>query len=183
MAYELETRRTLLRNITLDDAHEYYNQIWSQPDVMRYLPGGAPRVREQTETYINYFSNHWETHGFGLWGVIIKETGKFIGHCGIQIIQEAQEIEVAYAFGKDYWGQGLGTETAHASLRFGFEELGLDRIIAIAVPENIASRRIMEKNGMKYEGEKRIIGFDLAYYVLMHSDFVPNHETYLLRKL
>ncbi|MBI5930852.1 MAG: GNAT family N-acetyltransferase [Chloroflexi bacterium] len=183
MTYELETRRTLLRNITLDDAREYYNQIWSQPDVMRYLPGGAPRVREQTETYINYFSNHWVERGFGLWGVVVKETGKFIGHCGLQVIQETQEIEVAYAFGKNYWGQGLGTETAHASLRFGFEELGLERIIAIAVPENTASRRIMEKNGMKYEGLKHIVGFDLAYYVSTANEFIPNQEQYKLRKM
>lgn len=182
MAYNLETRRILLRNITLEDAQEYYDQIWSQPEVMRYLPGGAPRAREQTETYINYFSNHWETHGFGLWGVEFKETGKFIGHCGIQIIQETQEIEVAYAFAQSHWGQGIGTETAHASLRFGFETLQLERIIAIAVPENIPSRRIMEKNGMRYEGLKRILGYDLAYYVLFRHEFLPNEEPYSLRK-
>jgi RimJ/RimL family protein N-acetyltransferase len=183
MLYEIETRRVSLRHFTLEDAPEYYEKIWSEPDVMRYLPGGSPRAPEQTGKYIDYFLNHWKEHGFGLWGAVLKDTGEFMGHCGIQVIQENQEIEVAYAFGKKYWGQGFGTETAAASLRFGFEVLGLDRIIAIAVPENTASRRIMEKNGMKYEKNIFLAGTDLAYYTLNRADFLPREEPYTIRQV
>ena len=70
------------------------------------------------------------------------------------------------ASGLPFWGRGLATEGATASLRYGFEELGLDRIISIAVPENLASRRVMEKLGMTLCGETRFEGSDVVWYAV-----------------
>jgi ribosomal-protein-alanine N-acetyltransferase len=168
---EIETARLRLRPMTLDDAEVYHQQIWSQPEVMRYLPGNTPRPRDYSDRVINYFNHHWQQRDFGMWAAICKESGQFIGHCGLQTL-ETGEVEVAYAFAQPFWGQGLATEGAFASLYFGFEEVKLDRIIALAFPENIASRRVMEKIGMKYERITQYFNCDLAYYTIAVADFV-----------
>ncbi len=84
---------------------------------------------------------------------------------------EAGEVEVLYALRKDRWGQGLATEAARASVRFGFEYANLTRLIALAVPENIASRRVMEHLGFEYEKDAHYFGLDLVYYVLPREHF------------
>jgi ribosomal-protein-alanine N-acetyltransferase len=82
------------------------------------------------------------------------------------------EIEVGYAFGKDAWGRGYATEVARALVRWGFETLELERIVAVAYAENAASRRVMDKLGMRFEGVRYIYGTDSVYYSLTRSDFM-----------
>jgi ribosomal-protein-alanine N-acetyltransferase len=178
---EIETARLTLRQFTLADVDDYYRQIWSQPDVTRYLPGGQPRPKGRTVVIINSFLDHWQRHGFGLWAAIYRDAAELIGHCGLQIVQETGEVEVAYAFGKDYWGRGIASEAAGASLRFGFEELELGHVIALAVPENIGSRRVMEKNGMHYEKIVHLFGADLACYVISREGFHPLDTPYTVK--
>jgi ribosomal-protein-alanine N-acetyltransferase len=96
----------------------------------------------------------------GLWATIHKETGKFIGRCGLLpwTIDSQQEVEVAYTIAREYWGQGLATEAARAILNYGFEKLHLLRLICLIDPENIPSQRVAEKIGMRLE--KRVDGID-----------------------
>ena len=109
---------------------------------------------------------HERENGFGLWAVELKESGELIGDCGLFLVQgTGPEVEVAYHFGKPWWGQGIATEAASACLHFGFKECGLDEIIAICFPEHIASRRVMEKSGMRYVGPARYYDLDLVKYV------------------
>ena len=84
---------------------------------------------------------------------IFKENGAFIGRCGLlwQVIDDVQEVEVAYMLAKSYWGQGLGTEAAQALKEHAFRDLNFRRVISIIDPGNIASIRVAEKNGMRYE--------------------------------
>jgi len=77
--------------------------------------------------------------------------GQLIGSCEIEYLDETDEYELGYALGKAYWGQGIATEAAQAAVRFGFESAKLDRIIAVVVPENIASWRVLEHVGFIYE--------------------------------
>jgi ribosomal-protein-alanine N-acetyltransferase len=90
-------------------------------------------------------------YGFGMSGVIQKSDGKLIGWSGLQPLEDSGEIEVGYAFDKHYWGKGFATEIASAWLRYGFEQAGLRRIVAVTVPENKGSWHVMEKLGMKFE--------------------------------
>jgi len=76
---------------------------------------------------------------------------KLIGWCGLAFLDKTEEIEIGYGIAKEYWGRGFTTEAATASIRYGFEEARLNRIVAVAMPENITSRRVMEKIGMKFE--------------------------------
>jgi RimJ/RimL family protein N-acetyltransferase len=98
---------------------------------------------------------HAMEHEFGhaMWAVDVKETGAFVGQCGLQPVERTgPEIELAYHFNKASWNKGYATEAAIAVLAHGLGPVGLDRVIAVVVPENIGSWRVMEKAGMRYEG-------------------------------
>ena len=84
---------------------------------MKTLPPGKPRSREQTKAALNPRIEHWENHSFGLWAVIYKQNGEFIGDCGLQYLENTPEVELAYAIAKAYWHQGLTTEAAKAALK------------------------------------------------------------------
>ncbi len=96
----------------------------------------------------------------GLWATIHKETGKFIGRCGLLpwTIEGQQEVEVAYSLAQDFWGRGLATDAAQGILQYGFEKLNLPRMICLIDPENIASQRVAEKMGMSLE--KTVDGYE-----------------------
>lgn len=89
----------------------------------------------------------------GLWATIHKETGKFIGRCGLLPweVDGVHEVEVAYTIAEEYWGQGLASEAAQAILKYGFETLNLSRLICLIEPENIGSQKVAEKMGMRLE--------------------------------
>jgi RimJ/RimL family protein N-acetyltransferase len=163
----LETRRLLLRKFTMDDLDELA-ALRSDPLVMKYI--GA-QSREKVKERLCYYISLYEPHGFGMWGVMHKAEAKLIGWCGLMFLEETPEVEVGYGIARAYWGQGLMSEAASASLRFGFEQLGLERIVAVAMPENTASRRIMEKLGMKYEKNIFHYGFDCVYYAITRDEF------------
>ena len=166
----LETRRLRLREFTMKDLDELA-ALRSDPLVMKYI---GEQSREKVKERLRYYISLYEPHGFGMWGVMHKADAKLIGWCGLMFLEETPEVEVGYGIAKAYWGQGLVTEAASASLRFGFEQIGLERIVAVALPENIASRRIMEKLGMKYEKNVLHYGFDCAYYAITRDEFRPD---------
>jgi ribosomal-protein-alanine N-acetyltransferase len=178
---EIETARLRLRPFTLDDIDSYYRAVVSDPDVMRYLPGRVPRPYERTEPMIRFYMEHQAQHGFAFWAVIHQAEDRLIGHAGLQYIPNTPEIEVGYALASAYWGQGLAPEAAHAALRYGFETLGLDRIVAVAVPENAASQRVMLKIGMRYEKIAQVYGTDLPCYAIERDAFQPGDAPYVVR--
>jgi ribosomal-protein-alanine N-acetyltransferase len=123
---------------------------------------------------------HWTEHGFGPWVVIHKPDQQLIGHCGLRYWPGSSDIEVLYALDKHYWGQGLATEGARASLRYGFEHLHLERIMAAALVENQASRRVLEKIGMQYEKNFQFRGLAAAGYSLSRVDYRLDEAPYRL---
>lgn len=178
----IETARLLMRPHRLEDAAGLHEQVFGDPTAMRYLPGGAPISIEKTGAMVRYYLDYEARHGFGALTVILKETGAIIGQAGLQQIPPAdEEIEVMYALGRAYWGRGLASEAAHACLRYGFETLGLDHIVAVAIPENTASCRVMEKIGMICEGiTNRYYNTDLVCYSIRRAAFYPGEAAYRL---
>lgn len=162
----IETARLWLRPFVAADLDDYARLIFSDAEVMRYLPKRDLAPRDRAERTLTVFAENWSRHGCGVWAVTHKVTGEFMGHCGLGPVPEAGEIELLYALGRAYWGQGIATEAARASVRFGFEHANLVHLIALAVPENIASRRVMEHLGFAYEKDAHYFGLDLAYYAL-----------------
>jgi RimJ/RimL family protein N-acetyltransferase len=164
---EIETERLLLRQWREGDL-KAYARICADTEVMRYLP--ATLSREESAEQMAGFVRHWEERGFGLWAVEEGASGEFIGFVGLMRHDDWPEgehrTEVGWRLGRAHWGRGLATEGALASVRYGFEGLGLARIISITLPENAASRRVMEKAGLTYRGETRWRGHDVVWYAI-----------------
>jgi ribosomal-protein-alanine N-acetyltransferase len=159
----IETERLNLRGFAQDDI-DRLAEILGDPVVMRYMPGNEPWPREWAERELRNLIEHWGQHGYGRWAVVDRKDEKMIGWCGLAFLPKLEETEVAYLLDKDYWNRGYATEAARISLGYGFEEAGLDRIIALAFPENAASIRVMEKIGMTYEKMTHVWRLDLAQY-------------------
>lgn len=160
---KIETHRMWLRPLAeadLDDLAE----IYSDPDVMRYRLISQPASRKQTQESLESYLAHWEQHGFGRWATIYKANQQLIGHCGLEYLASLGSVEVNYLLAREYWGQGLATECAIALLSYGFETLQLEQLVALAKPENLASRRVMEKIGMQLEKNIQLYGVEWVLY-------------------
>ena len=146
----IETERLLLREITLDDKEGLF-KLHSDPEVQKYT--GEPLVEsiEEIEKAITTRIYDYEKYGYGRWATILKDDMQFIGWAGLAYLPEFDEIDLGYRFLPEYWGQGIATEASQAILTYGFEQLKLRRIIAIAMKENKASIRVMEKAGMQFD--------------------------------
>lgn len=154
MTVVLETRRLLLRHFVPGDLDALF-AFYSDPDVTKYIPD-APRTYVETKEELEWFRNgHPKFPELGLWATIYKGTGQFIGRCGLLpwTIAGQSEVEIAFAFSKAYWGQGLGSEAAQALLQYGFEYLQLTRLICLIERDNLASIRVAAKMGMVFEKE------------------------------
>ncbi|MEH2284512.1 MAG: GNAT family N-acetyltransferase [Nostoc sp.] len=174
---DIETARLQLRHFSLKD-FDYLFRLYSDVEVMRYL---SPRTREQTQASLSKHIQQWQHHNFGMWAVIHKETSAMIGRCGLGFLENTPEVEIGYVFDKSYWNMGLATEASLATLKFGFGKVKLDRIVAIAHPENLASVRVIQKVGMKYEKNASYYGHDVVYYAISHTEWPPDDSLYILQ--
>lgn len=161
---EITTARLCLSQFSLDDLDELA-AIWADPEVMQYVTG-QPRSRQVSHDRLQRLIDHQNQHGFSIWAVRDKVDHTLIGYCGLQYLDNTPEVEVGYGFAKQHWGQGLATESAIASVKYGFETLKMARIVAIARPDNAGSRRVIEKIGMKYEKIGRFYNTDCVYYAM-----------------
>jgi RimJ/RimL family protein N-acetyltransferase len=143
---------------------------------MRYMGGGALLTREESEAQILRFVRHWDERGFGLWAVEHRASGAFVGFVGLAYQDGWSEgehrTEVGWRLDRAYWGRGLATEGAVARVRYGLEDLGLERIISIIQPENLASRRVAEKSGLTLQGETRWRDDDVVWYAIDRPDTI-----------
>ena len=160
---KVETQRLILRSLGDADIDPLHH-VFCGEGVLRYFPRSDPPSREQVKKMIAGQIEHWEKHGYGWWAVDCRARNRLIGWCGLQYLPGTDEIEVAYLLAQPFWGQGLATEAARAALRFGFEDLGLDRIVAIVHPENAASRRVAAKLGMSFVECAEYFGMDCCRY-------------------
>jgi ribosomal-protein-alanine N-acetyltransferase len=146
----IETERLELRPSTVADLGALH-ELYADPGVMRYA-GGPTRAVEESEARLLRLIEHQERHGFSLWAVVERASGNVIGDAGLVLREHrGPEIELGYRLKSPFWGKGYATEAAGAWLAYGFDELGLRRIVAVAHPENVASQRVLEKLGMRFE--------------------------------
>jgi RimJ/RimL family protein N-acetyltransferase len=146
---EVRTPRLLLRGWREDDLQPFA-AMNAMSDVTRYLRG--PLTAEQSDDLVQRIERHWDERGFGLWAAELRNDGRFVGFIGLSVPTflpaVLPAVEVGWRLAPDVWGQGLATEGGLASIRYGFGTLGLDRIVSIIHPDNIASRRVAEKLDM-----------------------------------
>lgn len=165
----LETERLILRPMNDGDIDDIF-AMRADKDVMRFIREPVTNRRE-AEKWIELISSLWSHEKIGFCALIEKQSGKFIGWCGLWRLKETGEIEVGYALAKDFWGKGFAVEAAEACLQYGFNQLNLEKIVAVANPENIASRRVMEKLGMCFDYIGKFYGRDLVHYTVTREEF------------
>ncbi|MBL4697278.1 MAG: GNAT family N-acetyltransferase [Phycisphaerales bacterium] len=128
---------------------------WGDPETMRYLGiNGDVWTREQVVERVERGARFCDEHGMTFWTVVEKATRAVIGQGGlVPIAFDGDEVELGYRFGKEHWGKGYATEVARASAAYGFGVLGLDRLVAVSFPGNVASRKVLMKVGFEALGE------------------------------
>jgi RimJ/RimL family protein N-acetyltransferase len=165
----LETARLFLRRFDENDIDSVF-AMRSDADLMRFIRQPQTRLSE-AESWIKLVSSRWATQRIGFCAVIEKSSGRFAGWCGLWRLKETEETEVGYALLKKFRGKGYAAEASEAFLKYGFEELKLKEIVAVARPENRASRRVMERIGMSYDYTGRFYDSELVHYSISREEF------------
>lgn len=161
-ARRVETSRLVLRPFQPGDIPAYA-AIRSQPDVARFLAGGAASARKGAEIaakLVPQFAALWGDPGYGPWALVKKDSGQLIGHLGLRLLPEfGGRTELLYALDPAFQKRGYASEGAKAAITFGFETLGLDKIVAFALAENAASLNVMNRIGMiRRPGKVKVFG-------------------------
>lgn len=165
-----------MRPITQEDL-PWLIEMRSPDTVNRYLGGPTMQSPEALAVRIKFYIESYEKFGFGFSVMELKETGERIGTSGLVPLDDTGEIEVGYNLSEKYWRKGYGYECAMAWLEYGFVTAGLERIVAVAHPDNKASWRIMEKCGMHYEKTGEHYGMDVVFYAISREEFLkPKHD-------
>lgn len=159
----LETERLLLREVDESDADGFF-EMDSDPEVARYVGNMPVTSREKCVEIIRFVQDQYLAFGMGRWSVLLKETGEFLGWCGLKRMKDVSMngktdfVDLGYRFVRRHWGKGYATESARASLQYGFEVMRLPEINAHADLRNTASVRVLTKIGLdrgedfEYEG-------------------------------
>ena len=169
----IETDRLILRKFRLTDCEDVF-EFGSDEEIQRYtgdelIPSvDAARKRIQDGLFVDY-----QKYGYGRLACIYKPDEKLIGFAGLKYLPELDETDIGFRFLQRYWGRGIATEASKELIKYGFEELGLNRIIGIAMEENIASQKVLTKIGLRqykigeYDGD----GGEHRWYKIDAKDY------------
>jgi RimJ/RimL family protein N-acetyltransferase len=163
----LETERLVLRELEEKDTDNLF-AVLGDPITMQYYP--APFSKAEVDGWIRRNRARYRDTGFGLWAMLLKDSGELIGDCGCYVrdVQGNVDCELGWHVRRDLWGRGYATEAARHCIEYAFSKLGFMRIIALIRPENLSSCNVAEKNRMTRE---RVIfwqGYDHSVYVKEH---------------
>lgn len=165
----LETERLRLRLFTPDDLQIMFT-LSTDPDVIKYADTAARDMDEAKQRLEQGPLADYEKYGYGRFAVELKETGRVIGFCGIKFLPEIDLPEVGFRYLKEYWGRGIGTEAAKVCVDFARNDLKIEKLVALIIPENIASIRVAEKLGMTKGPLIHIYDVDALQYEMMLQD-------------
>jgi RimJ/RimL family protein N-acetyltransferase len=132
----------------LDYAERLYD-VFSDPEAVRYW-NGPDKSREDAEERVRRMQAHWDKHGYGDWALIDKNSDAMIGFCGLHHISGMDEVNLGFLIAPSFWGVGLATEAAMASLQFGFNNAGLALIVGTTALTNSGAIKVLQKCGMSY---------------------------------
>ncbi|MBL7741243.1 MAG: GNAT family N-acetyltransferase [Chitinophagaceae bacterium] len=167
----IETERLLLRTFTINDASLIY-ELNIDPEVTRYTHDPIRDIDHAQEVLEKTILPQYALYNHGRWAVHIRSSMQFVGWCGLKYRSELNEVDLGYRFQRQAWGKGYATEAAYACIKYGFEKLGLDRIVGRAETGNAGSCRVLEKCGMKYIGDQVTEGHPARTYEL-YNPFIP----------
>ena len=163
-----QSKRFYYKKVQPDDI-DFITKFLSDPVLTRYLPLKRPYLKKEIENYLAGRISHWQTHGFGLYILILKSTDRKAGYCGLEYVGDTESIDIRYGILPDYSGKGMIQEAAHGLLEYGFNHLNLPVIYGAAIPENRASIKILKKIGMKPNHDADFYGDVVEYYSIQNK--------------
>jgi ribosomal-protein-alanine N-acetyltransferase len=162
----LETDRLIIRDWRLEDCDTAFS-IYGDPEVMRFVgTGQAYESLDQTRVSLRRIIARDTDKPLGFWAVEDKASGELVGGGLLKYLPDHSEVEVGYHLGKKWWGKGLATEIACALVKYGFESQGLKKIVGVTYPENVASRKVLEKAGLTHVGTSTYVDIPVELYVI-----------------
>jgi len=174
--------RIVMRKITKTDAQDMYDYA-CDPEVTRYLLWQPHESLSYTKRYLDEVMRQYKAHNFFDFAIVCKEDGRMIGTCGFTRLDPVNHsAEIGYVLSPAYWGRGIASEAVEIILRFAFCNLGVHRVEARYMPGNAASRRVMEKKGMVFEGVERDAIYvkgvyqDVGKCAILRSEYLASHE-------
>jgi RimJ/RimL family protein N-acetyltransferase len=168
IGFPLETERLLIRPMEAADAPDVH-VMYGDPSAFEHIAREPAEDVDETRTRIAEKVAHQEQHGFSIWAVCERASGRVVGECGLQMLEGGPDVELGYRMSHEVRGRGLATEAARACLIAGFDDLELERIVAVAQPENLASRRVMKKLGMTLMGLGHHYGAETVLYAITRA--------------
>lgn len=161
-----ETEHFLVRPCTMADADDVV-AFWNDQEVMKHIGdgswgGGMPVVKKFLHKTI---ASYLKAPGYGDCAIVDKQSKIVVGLAGLELLAESYEVEAGYILRRQHWGRGFGTEILTGLIKYGFSQLRCKKIMAISIPDNLASIRVMEKCGMHYVGR-------YLQYGLWHSKYL-----------
>ncbi len=153
MIFILETERFFLRELIEEDVDGFY-ELDSDPEVHRYLGNSPVSDKQKLLEIIKFVQQQYKENGIGRWAIIDKRSNEFIGWCGLKLVKDtinnqSHYYDLGYRLIRKHWGKGIATETAKASIEYGFNVMKLKEIIAAIHCDNVASNNVVKKLGFE----------------------------------
>ena len=148
----LNTERLQLRRLEPEDLAPLY-ALYCDPEIRKFYPDGTRTLKETKEELEWFLHGHPEHPELGLWATVERDTGEFLGRCGLLPwhIQGRDEVELAFMIKKERWREGFAAEAADGIIKHAHHVLGLRRLVCLVMPGNAASVGVAEKVGMSFE--------------------------------
>ena len=172
----LRTERLVLRPLSETDL-DAVHRISNEPLVRLYLWDDEPVSMGQIEGTFAQSVREFAEKGLGLFGICLRGEANLLGLCGFRSLENTDEIELAYQLSQEWWGRGFATEAARACLHHVFEEVGLERVMAGVEPQNVSSKRVLQKLGMRYVGEIVPNQPGTPYFALSRNNYRDHTES------
>jgi [ribosomal protein S5]-alanine N-acetyltransferase len=157
----IETERLRMRPLTEEDVEPLHRDLFSDPGVTW---NGSTYTLQEARESLEAKRRHFDEHGFGLLAVTDASTGEFLGWGGLQRLEGGPEVELGYYLARKAWGKGYATELSRAFMRIAFEELALERVVAVVRPHNDASKHVLAKVGMRHVADEHHYGEDVELW-------------------
>ena len=170
----ITTEHLTLRPLTLNDLDAMF-RVFSERDMLKYFPNPNPPTVDRVKKMLEAQIQQWDEFGLGSWAVVPHGETGLAGWSGLQYLLETNETEVGYMLSRKFRGKGYSTEGARAGVEFGFKTLGLNQIVGLVHPENIASQRVLLKCGMTFTYQAKYFGMEMFRYQITKEEFPASH--------
>ena len=168
----LETKRLRLRPPVTSDLDNIF-RLGNNPRVMRFITKGKTQSRSEAMADLKK-RMRWRDEKLGYWITEEKDSREFIGWMALKKLDKTNAVEIGYRFLEEHWSRGFATEGGQAIIDYAFSELDLTEVVAVAIEENRASTRVMEKLGMSYLGKGKFYNTECVYYQIKKETWLAN---------